>query len=451
MFVGAVPMPAVEQITRAVPFSEWREVFVGCSGSFRFDRAVRDVHPSIRVHSNDVSLLTCSLGALATGAEFSLAFKGRLAFIEDLMRGQPFKARAGALEVALEMAKYKGSNAFAKAHFAHYQERFSEFHGPVTTRLDGFLSGLHIAAFHPGDFREQARRAAEAGGGVAAFPPTYKNGYERLYKFVDECTDWERPSYDIWDPAKIEDWIDELDAMRVRYCVLTDHILDHHEPVTVYRSHSNKPVYTFADRAVSSVRRATHGVEEFRYTPLDPAKLTPDSKVEIIAASSGMMNFLKDIYLAKGIAHVSGLANYLVLIDGCLAGGFIYARDKFGGELIYLLSDFALAPKSRVSKLIAMLATSATVIGRLEIKLVQRIAAVNTTAFTNKPVSMKYRGIFDLVGRGPGMLNYASKIRQQNPGEIYAEWFARFVAGATRPGHARNAGRKGPVRRPETA
>ena len=442
MFVGAVPMPAVEQITRAVPFTEWRNVFVGCSGSFRFDRAVRDVHPSVHVHSNDVSLLTCSLGALATGTEFPLAFKGRLAFVEDLMRGQSFKARVGAVEVALEMAKYKGSNAFAQAHFAHYQERFADFHGPVMTRLDGFLSGLRIAAFHAGDFREQARRAAEAGGGVAAFPPTYKNGYERLYKFVDESTEWERPSYDIWDPAKIEDWIDELDAMGVRYCVLTDHVLDHHEPVTVYRSQSNKPVYTFADRAVGSVRRATHCTEEFRYAPLDPAALTAESKVEIIAASSGMMNFLKDIYLAKGIAHVSGLANFLVLIDGCLAGGFIYARDKFGGEQIYLLSDFALSPKSRVSKLIAMLATSATVIRRLEVKLVRRIAAVNTTAFTGKPVSMKYRGIFDLVGRSPGKLNYASKIREQNPGEIYREWYARFAG---------NTGNKGTIRRAKAA
>ena len=47
---------------------------------------------------------------------------------------------------------------------------------------------------------------------MAAFPPTYKNGYERLYRFVDDSTEWERPSYDIWDPAKIDDWIDELDA-----------------------------------------------------------------------------------------------------------------------------------------------------------------------------------------------------------------------------------------------
>ena len=93
MFVGAVPRQAVEQITRAVPFADWRQVFVGCSGSFRFDRAVKDVHSSVAVHSNDVSLLTCSLGALATGATFPIAFKGRLAFVEEALVGQPFAAR----------------------------------------------------------------------------------------------------------------------------------------------------------------------------------------------------------------------------------------------------------------------------------------------------------------------------------------------------------------------
>jgi hypothetical protein len=94
---------------------------------------------------------------------------------------------------------------------------------------------------------------------------------------------------------------------------------------------------------------------------VDPAALTARSAVEIVAASSGQMNFLKDIYLAKAIAHTSGIANFLVLIDGGLAGGFIYARHRSGGDAIYLLSDFALAPKSWLSKLIAMLATSHTV------------------------------------------------------------------------------------------
>ena len=110
-----------------------------------------------------------------------------------------------------------------------------------------------------------------------------------------------------------------------------------------------------------------------------------------------------------------------------LVGGFIYARHRSGGDAIYLLSDFALAPKSRLSKLIAMLATSQTVIGRMEVKLMHRITTVYSTAFTDRPVSMKYRGIYDLIGRKPGILNYASKVRPQTPGQIYVEWFQRFV------------------------
>jgi len=37
--------------------------------------------------------------------------------------------------------------------------------------------------------------------------------------------DWPRPAYEVWDPARLEDWIGELDRLGVRYCVLTDHTL----------------------------------------------------------------------------------------------------------------------------------------------------------------------------------------------------------------------------------
>ena len=76
-----------KSITRSVPFRNRREVFVGCSRSFRFDRSVKDVHPSVRLHSNDVSLVSCTSGAVATGTELVIAFKGRIAFIENLIAG----------------------------------------------------------------------------------------------------------------------------------------------------------------------------------------------------------------------------------------------------------------------------------------------------------------------------------------------------------------------------
>ncbi len=42
----------------------------------------------------------------------------------------------------------------------------------------------------------------------------------------------------------------------------------------------------------------------------------------------------------------------------------------------------------------------------LEQKLAQKVRTIGTTAFTDKPVSMKYRGVFDLHSRKEGRLNY---------------------------------------------
>jgi hypothetical protein len=41
MFIGAVPKEVVGQVLSTVPFDAWGDVYVGCSGSFRFDRAVK--------------------------------------------------------------------------------------------------------------------------------------------------------------------------------------------------------------------------------------------------------------------------------------------------------------------------------------------------------------------------------------------------------------------------
>ena len=149
------------------------------------------------------------------------------------------------------------------------------------------------------------------------------------------------------------------------------------------------------------------------------------------------MNFLKDRYLAKGIVHVAGMMNYLVYLDGRLAGGFIFARDKGGGpDRVYLLSDFAIARGRKLSKLIAMLATCRAVIREIERKMIVRVEGIYTTAFTNHAVSMKYRGIFDLVERKPGAINYVSAVREHAPNDIYREWYRRYARNAQSPRQA---------------
>ena len=386
MFTGAVPRAVVEQILRTVDFGAWSDVFVCCSGSFRVDRAIKERHPNARIHSNDVSLLSCSLGALAKGQTFPLTFHGRLDFVEGKVSS--FAERVAAVLVALEMAQYKAGNAHAVIHFRHYRQNFERYLAGAAEKLTKFLDGLDIESFTPGDFRDQVKREVETGGGIAAFPPTYKGGYERLYRFVDENVDWPAPAYRVWDPDDLEGWIAEIEGLGVRYCVIADKVLPGRAPATVYRNMTNKPVYTYAGNAASSVRRHGHRSEPFRYTPVDVKALGLEAQVKIVPATAQHMNFLKDRYLAKGIVHVAGMMNYLVYLDGRLAGGFIFARDKGGGpDRVYLLSDFAIARGRKLSKLIAMLATCRAVIREIERKLIVRVEGIYTTAFT----TMRYR------------------------------------------------------------
>lgn len=427
MFVGAVPKPVIEQITRVIPFGEWGDVFVGCSGSFRFDRAVKQRFPAVRVHGNDVSLLTCAIGTLVTKSDFPLRFTNRLAFVEELLGERAaFADRVAAVLVALEMSRYAGKSDHAQAHFRHYREAFDGVLGKAREKLARYLDGLVLEAFHAGDFLLQVPRAIEAGGGVVAFCPTYKGGYERLYRFVDDNTDWPAPDYGVWDPKNIEEWTLELDRAGVRYCVLSDQRFERLKPHTSYFGASNKPVHTYSNDGASSLRRDRRRSTPFRYDPVEASALRPDSRCEVVRAEGGMMNFLKDRYLAKGIDHTPGHLNFLVLIDGMLAGGFIYAKDKWGRQdEIYLLSDFSISRERRLSKLIAMLASGRQAVELFERAMVLRVKRLTTTAFTRKPVSMKYRGIYDLVGRKPVMLNYASAVREASFQAIYAEWFAR--------------------------
>ena len=66
------------------------------------------------------------------------------------------------------------------------------------------------------------------------------------------------------------------------------------------------------------------------------------------------------------------------MIDGALAGGFAFEQSRFGDKTreLYLLCDFALFRERRLSKLIAMLATSRDVIDPINKRLLVRIERI---------------------------------------------------------------------------
>lgn len=442
MFVGAVPKEVVGQVLATVPFDAWGDVYVGCSGSFRFDRSVKMRHPGCRVYSNDVSLLTCSIGALAMGREFSIAFKGALDFVEPAIDGLGFRGRVAAVMVAAAMGQFTGKNEYAQAHYRHYREHFRTFVDQALPKLAALVAEIKIEDYFAGDFLEQADRAEKSGGGVACFAPTYKGGYERIYRLVNENTDWPAPKYGIWNPDSLPGFIASLEQRKIPYCVISDQLLAHRTPTTEWRG-SNKPVYTYSSNQSASYRRRRPAEVQFKYVAVDPAAITVDSRVMVCVTDSKRMNFVKNVYLQKGIEHTEGRYNYLVFIDGALAGGFIFLSQNFGDKLreIYMLCDFATSRERKLSKLIAMMSTSRDVIDPISRKLLLRMERILTTAFTTNAVSMKYRGIFELRSRSESKLQYVSAVREQSCQEVFDEWYGKFAGAARNKAGHRQAAR----------
>ena len=446
MFIGAVPKEVIGQVLSTVPFDEWGDVYVGCSGSFRFDRAVKMRHPGCRVYSNDVSLLTCSIGELAMGREFPIKFKGALEFVESAIAGLDFRGRVAAVMVASAMGKFTGKNEYARSHFRHYCEHFRPFVEDALPRLAAIVAEIKIEEYYGGDFVEQADRAEKAGGGMACFAPTYKGGYERIYKLVNENVDWPAPAYGIWNPDSLPGFIASLEDRKIPYCVISDQVLQDRTPTTEWRG-SNKPVYTYASNQAASYRRRFRNETPFKYTAVDPGAITGQSKVTVCDADNKRMTYLKNVYLSKGIDHTSGQINRLVFIDGALAGGFTYSQTQFGDKTreLYLLSDFSIVRERKISKLIPMIAACREVIEPINHRLLIKVESISTTAFTTKPVSMKYRGVYELAKRATDHLQYSSVIRDLSIQDVFNEWHRKFA------GPDRKPDRQGPASRPQVA
>jgi len=222
----------------------------------------------------------------------------------------------------------------------------------------------------------------------------------------------------------------------VPYVLLSDRLFEGHTPVIEYTSGRKVPHYCYARTAKSSRRALYNRPAPFRYNRIRPERLTKKSKVAIVETDGPRMNFLKDVYLAKSIQHSIGAANFLVYVDDMLVGGLIYSLPKYGAYgpgAIYLLSDVTLTREGKLSKLVAMLATSQQILDVVGRKIVNRLDFVVTTARTHKPVSMKYRGIYRLLSRRPSedksegnVIQYGAESRPETPQEIYADWWRRY-------------------------
>jgi len=62
----------------------------------------------------------------------------------------------------------------------------------------------------------------------------------------------------------------------------------------------------------------------------------------------------------------------------------------------------------------------------LKEKFIQPVDFILTTAFTDKPVSMKYRGVYSLMKRGEGFLQYTAPAGEITAEEAIRTWIKKY-------------------------
>ncbi|MBM2293764.1 hypothetical protein JQX09_17685 [Sulfitobacter pseudonitzschiae] len=426
----------------------WNDVFVCCSGSFRLERALSGSYDHLNIHSNDVSVYSAAIGGLATGQPIDVTFRDKLAFVNEIVDGKSDVERVAAVLVGCEMSRYaRATTQYNRRHFAYYQNHFGEIMSRAAERVEKSLETMRVSSYFGGDWRLHTQEAVKKNAGILAFPPFFKGDYEAQFKFIEDNLKWDAPAYDLYDPSQLREIARGLEDQGATFCILTDQVWDDKEPVLKYQAGRKVPHYCYANTPKSSYLRKSSKADAFRYKVIDPDKLTADSKVEIVVADSGKLNFIKDVYLATSIVHSSGMGNYLVYVDGALVGAIIYdesptTRSAYGARTLYLLSDVTISGRAKLSKLVAMLATSRSLVGPLERKMLKRYDRIVTTARSKHPVSMKYRGIFKKLSRredeaaGGYVIQYAADLVDQTPQEIYQTWWGKYGPEAGQAGNS---------------
>lgn len=445
IFLGSIAPECMQQILRTVDFSSWKECFVGCSGTFTFEKSIKAAYPHLAMHGNDVGLLSCVLAGIARKEPVAFEFVGRLAHWEQMLQGADYMDRAAALILAMQLGRaYTGKSEHARRHWLYYENRFPDFVTKAREQVLKFTLGIQLDSYFAGDFREHLFRGIERGAGVIVSAPFNLGFYEQWFKFINANIRWAQPPYEMWNPDHFPALIEKIEETGAPYVAVYKSNIREDRLCAYFRVGLKPAYYVFSNskRLGSVVDRNTSGAgKPFRFEPIDITRIKRDSHVEIVQVKAAYADYIKGLYLQETIRWTSAPLNFLVYVDNMLAGILCFSPPKFGigewtaKEVVYLLSDTATSRFGRVSKLIAMLASQVDVVRVCSRRLLHRrpVKAVVTTVRSNNPVSMKYRGIYQMLNRketDPSeretnryIINYAAEPRDQTPQQVFQEWF----------------------------
>lgn len=434
MFVGSINQKARTFLAHNAHVFSSANVVVGCSGNFTFEAAIRSTSSPASVHSNDVSLYSSVLGCWLAGRELDYeVVDPEFSWLKAYMTTP--EERVAVIMVFFDMLQYEKRNNEHRLRMWHQYER--AFPGLVAETVEKLRAiPWRVDSYYIGDVMAHFERFSDDDNAIfCAFAPTYTGGYERQYRRMEEIFAWDAPVYPLLDEGRrnaLFAWMRER-----KYLWYDDRYFDTVEPVYKQISTGRRTVWLYSNVVSSAGLFTGRQPRELPRWPVAGSsfRFTEDTKISLKQISTSDLLGYKDAYLSKNITRASGTWAFAVLADSRIIGFLEFASSNASGDpdALYMMSDFCVPGTRyrRLSKLIVMLARSRDVQQRLRRLKQYPATRFYTTAFTDKPVSMKYRGVMKLLKRGKRpdtgqkFLNYGAEFTDASLQEVYLQWLKK--------------------------
>lgn len=422
MFKGSVPAAVLSVLAEMSERWQGLPIYIGGSGNFTIERAL--CGRGFAAHGCDVSLYSCLLGRHLSGqiAAAQVADPACEWVSPYLEPGLP--TLASIMLVGTMLQYYGREEPYHRRMWTAYFSRFEQLHGETMGRIARALDGVRLASFYEGDLVDFIADAPEESV-VISYPPTYSGGYERLYERLHQVFGWQPPPYVMFDEARRTVLLQAMQEKRfwvfgtdARVPELDD---NGNLRAIIQAGARSRPLITYAGGGTARLALRWQKTEP---VPWPRAHGDICGPLRIAPVTAGQINTLRALYLNKGIAPVNPSWSLAVLSGDELIGALGFAMEKFGGMGAYMLSDFAVRPTvyKRLAKLVAAASLSVEVKTFLEQAMARRVYTLCTTAFTERAVSMKYRGLYEPVGVKDGMVNYEARAGRWTLEEAFRWW-----------------------------
>lgn len=434
IFLGTIE-PEVRAIVQE-HVREWRvdDVYVGCSGAFTIERFLGPL--GHKMHGNDVSIYTCQIGKYLSGqpVDFTLREESQaeLAWLEPYMQTDADKIAT--LMLGTRFLQFVGkSGRYFDRMLDGFRRQFDDMHASTVEKVKAVT--VRLESFHAMDVREWLTGVVPPDGPVASFPPFDVGGYETMWKPLDQHFTWDEPEYEVLDDQGIKDTLD-LIMDRDHWILASNHRRADWEDRlvgVVQTSQRRRPNYVYASTRRTRIVKPRTVMEPVKVPRLGRGDRIGDT-IKLAVLTLPQFNFLRAQYLNPKIRVAAPGAQFAVLSEGRLVGAIGVLPGKFDPDEIYLLSDFAVPSSDyrRLSKLVVMAALSKEMQHLMQNAMSRPIRKIATTAFTQNPVSMKYRGCLQMTSRKESTdpdwkfeLQYGGTVGEMTLDEVVAEWRRR--------------------------